>query len=478
MAENHAGGPQAISVVLYVHNGEPYLAEALGSILGQSHENFELCIVDDGSTDGTADILAAVAVLDSRVRVTRQAAKGRQRLHETFNACLAMAQHELVAIANADDVWRPEKLERQLAAFDADPTLEICYHEATFIDADGRLHWGGFRRYDSPYDTAPPRPWQFVQGNPIPNPTVMFRKAIVRRIGLQEVGDMHDHQFWFKAAVAGCRFRGLPDRLIRYRVHEASHSTASNRVEVIKEAHRACAVDMVRRHTIDELMPELGLVDVNDTESRAWAYSAIAGALWSTAAFDPAGDLWREARRLTDDPAILCGIGLVALRHGSTREANTVLRQAADMGVGHARAVLAGGIDIDSMHPPRWHGKKPKIAALVDETDQRGLHHERDLCPDPFDVVLVLPEAAQSAADLPAQLAVDLVRMAHESTARMVGLALGPEDVNILVAAYDSACATDPTLPDRLHLEVDVISADQRPSVIEAHQLDGAEIRF
>lgn len=477
MVDDQESGPQPISVVLYVHNGEPYLAEALSSILGQSHENFELCVVDDGSTDGTADILAAIAVLDPRVRVQQQPAKGRERLHETFNACLAMARHELVAIANADDVWRPEKLERQLAAFEADPTLDVCYHEATFIDADGQLHWGGFRRYDSPYDTAAPRPWQFVQGNPIPNPTVMFRKAIVRRIGLQEVGDMHDHQFWFKATIAGCRFRGLPDRLIRYRVHEASHSTASSRVEVITKAHRACAVDMVRRHTIDELMPELGLVHPNDTESRAWAYSAIAGALWSTEAFDAAGDLWREARRLTDDPAVLCGIGLVGLRHGATREVNSLVRQAADLGVGHARAALAGGADIDSMRPPQWHGKKPEIAALVEQTDHHGLSLGRELCPDPFDVVLVVPDAAESPAELSSHIADQLVRLAHESTARTVGLASGPDDITILTAAYDSACAADPTLPDRLHLEVDVIPAAQRPSVIEAHQLDGAAIR-
>ncbi len=476
MAEDQAGATQAISVVLYVHNGEPYLSLALESILGQSHTNFELCVVDDGSTDRTADILAHAASVDSRVRVQRQAAKGRQRLHETFNTCLAMARHELVAIANADDVWRPEKLERQLAAFDADADLDICYHEATFIDADGCLLWGGFRRFDSPYDTAPPRPWQFVAGNPVPNPTVMFRKPIVRRVGLQEVGDMHDHQFWFKATIAGCRFRGLPDRLIRYRLHEASHSTAANRREAIRDAHRTCSADMVERHSIDELIPELGLVSPDDTDSRAWAHSFIASAMWSDGAFDAAGLQWRQAQRLSDDPAIICGIGLVASRHGD-RDGMRLLRLAADAGVGHARAALIGGTDFDALHPPLWQGKPPAIASLVDETDRHGLDIGREPCPEPFDVVLVLPDASACPADLPDRIAVDLIRTAQESTARLVGLASGVADIDVLATAYSKACIGDPTLADRIHLEVDVIPLGQRPSVIEAHRLDGATIR-
>lgn len=476
MAEDQAGATEAISVVLYVHNGEPYLTEALESILGQSYRSIELCVLDDGSTDGTPQILADAALVDSRVRVQRQAAKGRQRLHETFNACLAMASHELVAIANADDVWRPEKLERQVAAFDADADLDICYHEATFIDADGCLLWGGFRRFDSPYDTAPPRPWQFVAGNPIPNPTVMFRKAIVRRVGLQEVGDMHDHQFWFKATIAGCRFRGLPDRLIRYRLHEASHSTATNRREAIRNAHRACSTDMVERHTIDELVPELGLCSADDSDSRAWAHSFIAGAMWSDGAFDAAGVQWRQAQRLSDDPAIICGIGLVATRHGD-RDGVRLLRLAADAGVGHARSALAGGTDLDTTYPPRWQSKSPAIASLVDETDRHGLDMGREPCPDPFDIVLVLPEASACPADLPDRIADDLLRAAQESTTRLVGLASGAADIDVLATAYNKACSDDPTLADRLHLEVDVIPLGQRPSVIEAHRLDGAAIR-
>lgn len=467
-----------VSVLLYVHNGEPYLTEALNSILTQSHTQFELCVIDDGSTDGTAELLATAAATDPRVRVQRQEAKGRQRLHETFNSCLAMAQHDLVAIANADDIWRPEKLERQLSAFDEDPDLDVCYHEATFIDATGRLLWGRFRRYDSPYDTAPPRPWQFVSGNPVPNPTVMFKRAIVRRIGLQEVGEMHDHQFWFKATVAGCRFRGLPQRLIRYRLHEGSHSTASSRHEAIRAAHRACATEMIDRYSIEELVPELQLLDSHDSDSIAWAHSLIACALWEEGAFAKAGEYWREAHRWSNDPAVVCGLGLVALRDGVDRDASRLLRLAADAGVGHARAALAGRVDLDTMNPPKWHGKEPPIAAVVEQTDRSGLAIESERRPDPFDIVLVLPEASTSTPDLPNRIARDLLDVSNGLTQRMVGLVTEADGVDALAAGYGMACEIDPALGDSLHLEVDVVPVGQRESVIAAHRLDGAVIQL
>lgn len=467
-----------VSVVLYVHDGEPYLSMALDSILAQTHRNFELCVVDDGSTDGTSKILARVAEADSRVRVHRQDARGRTRLHETFNATLAMVRHDLIAIANADDIWMADKLERQLQVFSDDPALDVCYHEATFIDAAERVMFKSFRRHPSPYPTAPPRPWQFVSGNPIPNPTVMFRRAILRRIGLQEVGDMHDHQFWFKATVAGCRFFGMPDRLIRYRVHDGSHSTAASRHEAIREAHRACSAAMVARYAIEQLVPELALVDPGDMDSKAWAHSFIAGALWSVSAFDAAGEQWRRAVRYADDPAILCGLGMVARREGNDRESNRLLQLAAEAGVGHARVLLADSARAEAMSPPLWHGREPRIAGIKQETDRVGLSLQRDLQPAPFDVVLMLPDSGDFRADLPDTLARELISSAKSACGvRVVSLATGDDDIAVLSGAYDIARRTDPTIDQRLHIEVDVVPSAQQRSVVEAHRLDGAAIR-
>ena len=463
-----------VSVVLYVHNGMPYLERALEAILGQSHREFELCIVDDGSTDGTADVLDRAASYDSRIIVQHQQPRGRTRLHETFNAGVAMARHELIAVANADDVWRSDKLERQVAEFERDPQLDICHHEATFIDADGKVLFGGFRRYVSPYPSAPPRPWRFVEGNPIPNPTVVFHRGILRRIGLQEVGEMHDHQFWFKATLAGCRFLGLPDRLIRYRLHEGSHSTAASRRSVIEEEHRHCAANMVRRHGIDQMVPELGVLDDDDIENRAWANSFIAAHLWADGSFDLAEELWREALRLSDNLAIVCGLGMAALRLGRESNALRMLRAAADGGVGQARSLLDDAHHLDEMTPPTWQGEPPTIAALVAHTDVEGLPPVVDPRPDRFDHVVVI-DAQVDVGGL-SKVMCGAAKDGAERPRRMLVLAAGTADINIITDAYHQAEAVMLDLGARLHIEVDVAPADQRMSIAAAHRLEGVEV--
>jgi GT2 family glycosyltransferase len=248
-----------ISVVLYVHNAEEHLAELLESVFEQTFTDFEICAVDDGSTDGTGAMLDEID--DPRLRVLHIPGNGRDGLHRTFNRCLSMARGDLIAIANGDDVWRPEKLERQIAEFAADDQLDVCYHDATIIDAESRVTLGTIGRRPVLHAVDGPPARHYLAGDPVPNPTVMFRRDIVRVIGAQETGWVHDYQFWMKAALAGCRFRGLPDRLIKYRVHEGGHSTGSKRRSRIATESLAMVRAMVERSTIVDLYPELTRCD-------------------------------------------------------------------------------------------------------------------------------------------------------------------------------------------------------------------------
>ena len=250
-----------VSVVLHVWNGEPYLAELLDSILAQTYTDFELCVLDDGSTDDTPMLLERAARGEGRIRVERQAAAGRSHLDQTFNRTVAMARHELVAIANADDVWHPRKLARQVEVFGRTPGLQICWHDATVIDGDGRWLRPTLLRHPmtTPRHGCDPR--SFLTGNPIPNPTVMFDRRICNTIGPQDGGWVHDSRFWLKAALAQLAFLGLPDRLIAYRVHEASHSTSSLRSERLEAENRAMLGSMLTSTPLDAWYPEVDLTD-------------------------------------------------------------------------------------------------------------------------------------------------------------------------------------------------------------------------
>jgi GT2 family glycosyltransferase len=276
-----------VSLVAYVYNYADYVGEMLESVLAQSFEDFELCFLDDGSTDGTGDVVRACR--DPRIRYFRQDNLGRARLDETFNRCAREARGELLAVVNGDDHLHPSKLATQVTLFDAHPALDVSFHDATFVDAAGVSRAGSFR---------PALPEAILHGgrlgpyffrhNLIPNPTTMFRRDVWRRVGPQEFGWVHDYDFWLRAGVAGYRFHFLPEPLIRYRVHERSHSTSSVRAEKLVEEARTLRRARRAHYTIDALYPEIAACR-DRARARACAHLELA-VLFATGP-DPLPDL-------------------------------------------------------------------------------------------------------------------------------------------------------------------------------------------
>jgi glycosyltransferase involved in cell wall biosynthesis len=100
-----------VSIILAVCNGEPFVADTLDSVLGQTYQNIEVIVVDDGSTDGTPAVVEACANRDSRVRVICQRNRG---VSAARNRGLAVARGQFVATVDSDDLWDPTKIERQV----------------------------------------------------------------------------------------------------------------------------------------------------------------------------------------------------------------------------------------------------------------------------------------------------------------------------------------------------------------------------
>jgi glycosyltransferase involved in cell wall biosynthesis len=114
-----------VSIVVPAYNAEAFLEATIRGVLAQTFTDFELLILDDGSTDATSEIARRHAT-DPRVRVIRHANRG---MSATRNAGLAMSRSEFVALLDADDVWHPRKLELQLAALAARPEADLCFTE-------------------------------------------------------------------------------------------------------------------------------------------------------------------------------------------------------------------------------------------------------------------------------------------------------------------------------------------------------------
>jgi glycosyltransferase involved in cell wall biosynthesis len=131
---NHSSidGP-AVTVILPVYNGENYLRIAIESVLAQTLSNFELIIVDDGSTDSTSDI---ARVADPRVRYVRQQNTG---VAGAFNHGLRLATGRYVSWLSHDDVFAPAKLEKQLAVLESIGMPAVCYTDFELIDGAGKV---------------------------------------------------------------------------------------------------------------------------------------------------------------------------------------------------------------------------------------------------------------------------------------------------------------------------------------------------
>src|SRR5262249_24365681 len=117
-----------VSVVMPVYNGEKYLRHSVETVLAQSYWPLELVAVDDGSTDGSAGLLASYG---APVRVVRQTNAG---VAAARDAGIAAARGELIAFLDQDDWWRPTKVARQVALFRADPALGLVHTAAVYYD--------------------------------------------------------------------------------------------------------------------------------------------------------------------------------------------------------------------------------------------------------------------------------------------------------------------------------------------------------
>lgn len=177
-------------MLMAVHDGAPWIAEAVDSVLAQTAADLELIVIDDGSADATPDLLAGVR--DSRLRVERQVRAGLTR---SLNRALGLARAPLMARLDADDWALPERLERQRAFLEAHGGIGLLGTAAREVDAAGRV----LATVTPPCDDAALRR-ALIRRNPFVHSSIVARRHLVERAGGydERLPVAQDYDLWMR----------------------------------------------------------------------------------------------------------------------------------------------------------------------------------------------------------------------------------------------------------------------------------------
>lgn len=206
---SHGAQAPVITVLMPVHNGAAFVEEAIDSILLQSFKNFELLIIDDGSTDETPAILERYTRSDPRIRIERHDAQG---LVPTLNRGIKLARGEWIARMDADDIALPGRLEKQLEQLQC-VGADFC-GGAVECFGDWKTIW----RYPQSHNACEA---QLLFDVPFAHPAVMGRRAAFADLGYDpKFVHCEDYDIWQRAWAKGYRFSNIPYVILRYRVHQ------------------------------------------------------------------------------------------------------------------------------------------------------------------------------------------------------------------------------------------------------------------
>jgi glycosyltransferase involved in cell wall biosynthesis len=207
-----------VSVITPVWNAEATLAETVASVRAQSFPDWEIILVDDGSTDGSRELARQLAAEEPRIRWW---ALGQNRgTAEARNAAIRAARGRYLAFLDADDLWQPEKLEVQLGhmARTGAPFVFSAYRR---IAVDGRL----LGRVAVPARLTHA---ELLKGNVIGCLTAIYDTAHFGKVEMPSLRRRQDFGLWLKLLRRGGEAHGLPQELAAYRVRRGSRSSRSH----------------------------------------------------------------------------------------------------------------------------------------------------------------------------------------------------------------------------------------------------------
>jgi glycosyltransferase involved in cell wall biosynthesis len=207
----------AVAVIMPAYDAAAFIGEAIDSVLAQTFVDWELVVVDDGSTDGTSGVVAAYD--DPRIRLLVIEHSGLPSVAR--NRGLASSESRYVAFLDADDLWRPHKLARQLAMFDSRPEVGLVHTDFE------QLRDGALEPFPAPpgLTASGPQFERLAVGNYIANSSVLFRRELLEQHGVFDedprLRGTEDFELWLRLS-PHTPFGYVDEPLLVYRLHASN----------------------------------------------------------------------------------------------------------------------------------------------------------------------------------------------------------------------------------------------------------------
>lgn len=214
-----------VSIVMPVFNGEAYLKESIESILKQTYTDFEFIIVNDGSTDDSLRIIKDYAKNDRRIVLISRENKG---LVASLNEGISQASSKYIARMDADDISHPDRIEKQLQFFKENSVDILGTCVEVFGDVDEKSRLFNEKKLNIPFGADNAEELILTHWYCLAHPSIMMKREVFFTLNGYKNAYAEDLELWLRALNNGFRIYKMPEKLLKYRLHEQSKTNRDN----------------------------------------------------------------------------------------------------------------------------------------------------------------------------------------------------------------------------------------------------------
>lgn len=242
-----------VSVFINAYNSEEFILETVNSVLNQRYKNIQLIVIDDCSTDNTYELLKTVN--DERLELYKNDIN--MGISYTCNRGISACRGEYIGHTDSDDVWVPDKIEKQLRFLEENPEYDACFSHADIIDSNGNFcNDSELKTIYAMHNLPQSEMFRYFIENPnrLCHSAVLAKASIVKKIGWHKLSTryLHDFDYWLRM-ITLCNIYILQEPLTLVRTHEGSNSSMNEKKWIAHDNELLYILDSAIENCPDQL---------------------------------------------------------------------------------------------------------------------------------------------------------------------------------------------------------------------------------